>query len=864
MKPKLSIFFTAICIACPVSHADTVFSWETGTEGWFSSTPAVATVETSPTSPTDGAQSLKVTLPMSSMWYNDFTRIQLDESQRQALFEGAQSLTLDVTYPDPGYNSWYGTPTVEMVVEDQGYVWNSLGSRNLTVGGTATCTWSLTPAQASAFAIGTSAKVILRFNYGNGGATGTQAVFYVDKLISIDPPPPPPFTSNYYWKGSAGTSWAGNNWRTAEDGITATPSPLPSDGSEAVAFSAAGAANLSTVLGADQDVLSVNFNEGSGDVVIGGTHNLTIGAGGITANEGSGAKSINIAGLVILSADQLWRNNSTEPLTVASEITGGYQLVTGGTGTTVLSKSNSHNGGTGMKLGRLELGNAGALGDTANIFSADAGTLDLMGFSPTLGGLSGGGVITNSVVGTSTLTIGSFSDTIYLGKLNDNASDQRVALAKNGFGTLTLSGLGNFTGDVNVNEGVLIAATPLYGPPTTGSLGNSQVFGRSVTVASSGTLRLAINNVFGNQNADFSLLPLITVTGGLLECTRYNTIGNVVLDGATMGQASSDTGNYQGYQFKGGITVAGSQPSLISSAGKGNHLSSATPFNVPDITGDAAADLTVTAPLLNQSGDFASAAGGLIKTGAGTLSLEAVNAFTGTALVLEGTLRTTGAFLNDCTVDVAETGASLHLDFAGLDIISDFKIDGVSQAGGEYGSLTSGAQHPVAQITGSGKLYVAPADPFDDWILSFPSLTGTSASKAADPDFDGQSNVMEFALNGNPADGAPSGKVRSGVETVSGGQALVITLPVRGGATFTGSAPAVATILAERLTYSIAGSNDLTLMDQNVTEISASDSGLPLLDEGWTYHTFRLNGTIGGAAPRGPTGFLRAGVIEIP
>ncbi|NQW99312.1 hypothetical protein HQ447_01545, partial [bacterium] len=63
----------------------------------------------------------------------------------------------------------------------------------------------------------------------------------------------------------------------------------------------------------------------------------------------------------------------------------------------------------------------------------------------------------------------------------------------------------------------------------------------------------------------------------------------------------------------------------------------------------------------------------------------------------------------------------------------------------------------------------------------------------------------------------------------------------------------------------IEGSNGLTIFDQAVTEVSpASTAGLPVIDSGWTYRSFRLNGAIGGVTPRGPAGFLRARIVKTP
>ena len=115
---------------------------------------------------------------------------------------------------------------------------------------------------------------------------------------------------------------------------------------------------------------------------------------------------------------------------------------------------------------------------------------------------------------------------------------------------------------------------------------------------------------------------------------------------------------------------------------------------------------------------------------------------------------------------------------------------------------------------------------------------------------------QEFALNGNPASAAASGKVRSAVETSGAEGALVLTLPVRGNPAFDGS-PALSAVAGE-VRYRIEGTNDFGVFDQEVIEVTpASAGGMPVLDAGWSYRSFRLGGAIGGATPRGPKGFLR-------
>ncbi len=156
-------------------------------------------------------------------------------------------------------------------------------------------------------------------------------------------------------------------------------------------------------------------------------------------------------------------------------------------------------------------------------------------------------------------------------------------------------------------------------------------------------------------------------------------------------------------------------------------------------------------------------------------------------------------------------------------------------------------------------------DPFAAWISTqYPSLVGPAALPGADPDGDGDNNLVEFALNGNPSAAAASGKVRSRIGSVGGDQVLLLTLPVRGTPTFAGLRLAQ-TATVDQVVYTIEGSNGLTVFDQAVTELSpVRADGMPALDSGWGYRTFRLNGMIGGATPRGPQGFLRIGITAVP
>ena len=222
-----------------------------------------------------------------------------------------------------------------------------------------------------------------------------------------------------------------------------------------------------------------------------------------------------------------------------------------------------------------------------------------------------------------------------------------TGLTKTGAGALTISSNAhNFTGNVTISGGTLNTGTA-QGNGTTGFLG--AVNGsRTVTIENAGTVvNFNANNQFGGAGKAAEAIPTVVIDGATLNSTRFNILGNLTLNnGATLTQSSNDGGAYEGYEFIGGtVTVGGSSASTISSNnGKANHLAGGrmTTFDVGNATSDSAADLVISTVLRNGSGDY-SGAGGLIKTGAGTLELTATNTYSGETIVDAGTLLVTGS-----------------------------------------------------------------------------------------------------------------------------------------------------------------------------------------------------------------------------
>ncbi len=342
-----------------------------------------------------------------------------------------------------------------------------------------------------------------------------------------------------------------------------------------------------------------------------------------------------------------------QPINLPS--TGSTVAVTDGA-TAVINSTGNVFKSANSAFGTLRIGANDALPTTARLVIGqapgdNAATFDLNGFNQTVAGLEWqavtGNLLTKGIsnshpTATSIFTVN--QATAPLASFNGTISG-RVNFVKEGAANTTLlAAVSNFTGNVTVNAGTLIAATAGVANGATGTLGAVNLVGKTVTVNSPGTLSFTTNNIFGNGVANANL-PALIVSGTVVS-TRYNVLGNVTLNGGTLTQASTDAVNYEGFQFRGNVTVGGSTPSTIATTnGKADHLGANTIFNVLNVTGDAATDLTISAPLRDQSGDFALAAGGLTKTGNGTLTLSGAQNYA-TLTTSNGTTNVDGAFTN--------------------------------------------------------------------------------------------------------------------------------------------------------------------------------------------------------------------------
>ncbi|GEP41821.1 PQQ-dependent sugar dehydrogenase [Brevifollis gellanilyticus] len=336
----------------------------------------------------------------------------------------------------------------------------------------------------------------------------------------------------------------------------------------------------------------------------------------------------------------------------------GRVAIGGNTGTGTVT--NAYTGGTHVNEGLLVVNDASALG-TGSAAVRAGGTLWIAGGinianALSISGFGGTNATTavpfgalrfdNNAVASGTVSLVSHArvevpTVSTLGTLSGVVSGADSSLEKTGPGALLLSNLGNtFGGDIIVQAGILRANGLVGTGAPRGNLGNNSG-SRTITINSGATMDWTSNNIFIGAGGSASSLPRIVVNGGTMQSSRFNVIGHVTLNGGVLTQNASDTGQYQGYQMLGDITVGGTAASTISSSNsKLNHLRGAgtTTITVADATASTAVDLTVSTGFADGSGDYPGVSN-FVKSGAGTMLITANSTFTGTNAVMAGTVQ---------------------------------------------------------------------------------------------------------------------------------------------------------------------------------------------------------------------------------
>lgn len=286
-----------------------------------------------------------------------------------------------------------------------------------------------------------------------------------------------------WWKGGSGASWnSASNWSTTDSNTGPNASAAPGSADDVV-FNANGINNSARTipLAANQAALSITFVNAQTTTISSnltsatGNKSLTIGAGGITKNSGSGIVNFNgnvgngtTGSLsVVIGANQTWTNASSTALNIGTAfISGTTSAATMGIGSRTLTLAGD---------GDFNFGTA---------------------------------TTSNSLIGVST---GSTLD-------------------KGGAGKLSIGGVNDFAGTTRISGGTLallsngaIANSPsiIVGASTTfdvSGVSGSYTLGSSQTVGGSGTILATGKTVVANGTLSPGASPgTLTQDGGTLQ-----------------------------------------------------------------------------------------------------------------------------------------------------------------------------------------------------------------------------------------------------------------------------------------------------------------------------------------------------------
>jgi fibronectin-binding autotransporter adhesin len=582
-------------------------------------------------------------------------------------------------------------------------------------------------------------------------------------------------------------------------------------------------------------VVATNAQNWSGNFTFTGSNDLTLGNAAMTAN----------AAVTV----------SSGTLSVGGVAGSGFNLTKEGPGTLALGAGSSYSGTTFVNNGVLKASAANAFSSSSAglVLANVAGvSLDLNGFNQTVTNLQGSGATGGNVIlGGGVLTANTTSNVSYGGAITGAGG-----FTKAGSAILTLTGdKSGYTAATSVTGGTLDldAINGYFGPAvtvTTGTADNSIVVSGASFVQGNGILNTGISGGaagFGARGGD-----LTVNVGGAGALINRNSGGNGGLGQMILGSPTSDSKVI--IQNNMGINNFGGTRDITVNPGTGT------------ASGEIAGAITPGA---------AGGVSGIVKKGTGELILSGLNTYIGNTLVDVGpltlanggqltfkpTANNTSNKISDTTpvLDPAPALNSVTLDGSFvIDLTTTDTTDGNSWTLVDMASVDathSSSFNVIAfndddlddvwtyndgtnlwsytEATGTLSVTAAPVSGFASWI------TGTFANGAVpgdkqgpndDPDNDGVSNLVEYAIAGQDPTVA-----NSTIGTFIGN-----TL------SFDKRLP-----LASDLTYAIETSIDL-----GATPWAEAPAGIDYINDGTTI-SYLLPGT-------NPKDFMRLKVIKNP
>ena len=298
-----------------------------------------------------------------------------------------------------------------------------------------------------------------------------------------------------------------------------------------------------------------------------------------------GTSSYNALRGIVLGAGGggFWENAALTVLTWQGPISGsaGGALIQDGYGTTLLTNTtNSYDGETLIRRGRLRLGAASVIPNSSVVrISTSDGIFDLNGFNETVKSLAGAAGDVN--LGTATLTLSDPAGEVTGSSLSASVGGKII---KNGAGAITFSGNNtSFSGEFVLNSGTI-------------GVGHSNAFGNSASakltingglLANDGAATRTIAAVPVGLNADFAVDDLLNAAPGpivldgisTMSASRTITVnGNAVLTlsdlrqstaGLSLTKAGAGTLELRSANYSGGTTVSRGMLLVTNTSGSG-------------------------------------------------------------------------------------------------------------------------------------------------------------------------------------------------------------------------------------------------------------------------------------------------------
>jgi autotransporter-associated beta strand protein len=408
---------------------------------------------------------------------------------------------------------------------------------------------------------------------------------------------------------------------------------------------------------------------GSGRIIINGIA-LTLNGentfSGITTISANGSLQIGTGGMFGSIGGNITNNGTlifdrSDSFTFAGVISGAGSVQQIGSGTTVLTGTNSYTGGTTIAAGTLQLGNGGTTGGiTGNVM--DAGILafdrsDLFTFGGVISGTgsvrqigSGTTVLTgtNSYTGGTTISAGTLQlgNGGTTGSITGNVIDDGI-LAFDRTDVFTFGGVISGTGNVRqIGSGTtVLTGTNSYIGETTIAAGTLQLGNGGSSGSISGNV--IDNGILAfNRSEVLSFSGAISGTGGVTQIGPGTTIlaGSNSYSGATtVTSGTLQAGSANGFSPNSAFTVN----SILDLNGFSNTIGSIS--GTGTVLNNGTTSATLTAGARNENSTFSGVlADGisvlqLVKSGSGALILTGNNTYTGTTTVNGGSLIVDGS-----------------------------------------------------------------------------------------------------------------------------------------------------------------------------------------------------------------------------